>query len=76
VGSNSLFCFRPWGAHGGRARAPDPLDSFAPRAMGPVLSWRILPMTILVDVAALLLAATDTNEVSDPSQGFIDGDGI
>jgi hypothetical protein len=32
--------------------------------------------TILVNVAALLLALTDTNEVSDPSEGFIDGDGI
>jgi hypothetical protein len=44
--------------------------------MGPVASWRILLMTILVNVAALLLALTDTNEASDASEGFIHGDGI
>jgi hypothetical protein len=32
--------------------------------------------TILVNVAALLLALTDANEPSDASEGFIDGDGI
>ena len=37
--------------------------------------------TILVNVAALLLVlaltdTTDTNEPSDASEGFVDGDGI
>jgi hypothetical protein len=44
--------------------------------MSPVLSWRILSMTILVNVAAPLLAVTDTNQASDAPEGFIDGDGI
>jgi hypothetical protein len=30
---------------------------------------------IQVNVAALLLALADTNEASDASEGFIDGDG-
>jgi hypothetical protein len=32
--------------------------------------------TILVNVAARLLALTDTNEAGDASEGFIDGAGI
>jgi hypothetical protein len=52
------------------------LDSFAPLAMGRVPSWRIVLMTILLNVASLLLALTNTNEASDASEGFIDGDGI
>jgi hypothetical protein len=38
---------------------------------------KVLTMnTIPVNVAALLLALPDTNEASDASEGFIDGDGI
>jgi hypothetical protein len=53
---------------------------FARRPGNQPLTRKAITMnTILVNVAALLLALTDpmdTNEPSDPSEGFIDGTGI